>query len=478
MTRTIPPFAVLATGALLLSACVLNPVAEPPRAALPAAWDTPTAGAGQWPDATWWQGFGNAELNALIAEAEANNRDLAAAVARIEQAEAAARAAAAALLPTLGASGGTSRSWAPNAPGRGASVASSYQGTLQVGYEVDLFGRNAATASAARSRLEANAYDLEAVALTLRADVAATFFQLLSARDRLRLAGETLRIAEEVLALLERQVQIGLASDLELAQQRSSVASQRASVTSLQQAERQSLDALAVLLGRAPQGFAVRSRSLDELTLAPVTAGLPSELLTRRPDVRAAEADLRAAAADRAAARAARFPSLSLTARGGVQSAALGDLLNPASVLYNAAASLAAPLFEGGRLEAQEDQAAARAREVAQAYHATVLTALRDTEDALSATTNTEGQRRFAREAQEQAAEALRIVNARFRTGTVPFLNVLDAQRTVFQANDAVVQATLARFNAQVSLYKALGGGWDGRVPEVSPPPSTAARPG
>ena len=480
-TRTTTRFAAAAALTLLLAGCSLGPPHQPPGAKLPPAWDTATEGVGQWPDAAWWRGFGNAELDGLIAEAEAGNSDLAAALARIQQVEAQTRAAGAALLPTVDLSGGASRSWTPHAAARSgaagrsvsggtSSMSSSYQGTLQVGYEVDLFGRNAATADAARAQLDATLYDREALALTLRSEVAATFFQVLAARDRLRLATQTLGVAEDVLRLLERQVELGAASDLELAQQRSAVASQRAALPALQQAERQSLDALAVLLGRPPQGFTVRSRSLADLTLPPVTAGLPSQLLTRRPDLRRADASLRAAAADTVAARAARFPSLVLTARGGVQSASLTDMLNPAGLLYNAAGSLAAPLFEGGRLEAQEDAAAARARELEESYRSAVLIALRDTEDALSAVATGQIQQRYAQEAQEQAGEALRIVDTRFRTGTVPFLNVLDAQRTLFQSNDAVVQATLARFNAAVGLYKALGGGWDGAVVPVPPP--------
>ncbi|HYG86733.1 MAG TPA: efflux transporter outer membrane subunit [Azospirillum sp.] len=470
--------AAVAAGTLLLAACALGPLHEPPKVSLPAAWDTATEGVGQWPDAAWWRGFGSAELDGLIAEAEANNRDLAVALARIGQAEAQARAAGAALLPTVGLSGAASRGWTPHALKRGGlsggspSVSSSYQGVLQVGYQVDLFGRNAATVAATQAQLEATLYDREAVALTLRSEVAGTFFEVLAARDHLRLAEQTLRVAEDVLALLERQVQVGAASDLEVAQQRSAVASQRAALATLQQAERQSLDALAVLLGRPPQGFAVRGRSLMELTLPPVTAGLPSHLLMRRPDLRQAEASLRAAAADTVAARAARFPSLVLTGSGGVQSSSLTDMLNPAGLVYSAAASLAAPLFEGGRLEAQEDLASARTRELAELYGTAVLTALRDTEDALSATVTGQVQQRYALVAQEQAAEALRIVDVRYRTGTVPFLNVLDAQRTLFQSNDAVVQATLTRFNAVVGLYLALGGGWDGTtVPPVPAPP-------
>jgi NodT family efflux transporter outer membrane factor (OMF) lipoprotein len=451
-----------------------------PRPPLPAAWDAAgsveAAGVGLWPDAQWWSGFGSAELDRLIAEAAANNSDLAAAAARIAQAEAQARIAGSYLLPTVGLGGDAGRSWTPNAVSRSglsraSTMSSSYSTSLQAGYQVDLFGTNAADAEAARERLAASRYGREAVALTLHAQVANTFFQLLAVRDRLRYAMETLRIAEDVLGLLERQSRQGLSSDLEVAQQRSSVASQRAAIPALQQAERESLNALAVLLGRNPQGFRVETRSLLDLSIPPVRAGIPSQLLQRRPDIRQAEASLRAANLDTVASRAARFPTLDLTVRGGYQSAALSSLLDPAGLLYSLAGSLTAPLFTGGRLEAVEDLSAAQAREILQTYYGAILAALRDTENALGATSAAEEQQRFTAEAQSQAAEALRIVDARFRAGTVPFLNVLDAQRTVFQADDALVQATLARFNALVGLYAALGGGWNGELTPLSPAP-------
>ncbi|WP_207461862.1 efflux transporter outer membrane subunit [Azospirillum sp. SYSU D00513] len=459
--------AALAMGALLLSGCALGPDTALPSPTLPAAWDgageRPDALAGVWPDARWWAGFGNAELDRLMAEAAANNRDLAAAASRIRQAEAQARIAGAALLPTLGASGDAGRSWAPHAP-RAGNGSGSFGATLQAGYQLDLFGGNAADAEAARASLAASRYDREAVALTLQSQVAATFFQVLAARDRLRLAADTLRIAEDVLAVLERQREVGSSSELEVAQQRSSVATQRAALPALRQSEKESLNALAVLLGRNPQGFGVETRSLADLAVPAVTEGIPSALLQRRPDLRRTEEILRAARLDTVAARAARFPSIDLTVRGGYQSTALFSLLDPAGLLYSVAGSLTAPIFAGGRLEAQEDLSTAQAEELVQSYAQTILIALQDTQDALNATSTTEERRRFSAEAQAQAAEALRIVDARFRAGTVPFLNVLDAQRTVFQANDAVVQATLARFNALVSLYAALGGGWSGEL--------------
>lgn len=453
-----------------MGACSMVPDYFKPEVAAPAAWDSRNDGAGQWPDAGWWRDFNSAELDHLIAEGKANNTDLRAAVARIRQAEAQAKISGAALYPTLGVDAGASRTRQGTATSGASSsrsdaiIRNSYSGTLTAGYQVDLFGANSANAAAALATLEANRFDRETVAITLYSDIATTYFTLLSLRDRIRLAEDTLRVAQEVLDLLERQRNLGISTDYEVAQQRSTVATQRATLASLRQTERQTLDALAVLLGRNPQGFRVEATSLNALSLPPVLAGLPSDLLLRRPDLRRAEANLRAANFDIGAARAARFPSLDLTARAGTQAASTGMLLDPATMVYSIAASLTAPIFEGGRLEGGEELSRARYDELVETYRGAILAAFRDTEDALSATGSNTQQYLYAQEAYDQAREAYRIVEARFRAGTVDFLDLLDAQRTVFAANDTLVQALLGRFTAIVDLYVALGGGWDGSV--------------
>lgn len=463
---------LLCAGLLVgLAGCEIGDPFSKPAITAPAAWDAAgPATLAEWPDASWWRGFGSAELDGLIQQAESNNRDLAAALARIRQAEASARIAGAALLPTLAADGGAGRSWSPSASSTSSSstrtassgrvVRNSFDLGLTAGYQVDLFGGNRAGSDAALQRLAASRYDRETVALTLHADLATAYFQLLSVRDRIRLAEDTLRNAEDVLAVLERQRQLGVASELEVAQQRNSVASQRATIPALRQSEREILTAIALLLGRPPQGFAIGTQSLDALALPAVKAGLPSALLARRPDIRKAEADLRAANRDIAAAQAARLPSLDLTMGAGLQSSALHTLLQPQSALYSLAASLTAPLFQGGRLEGQEELNRARYQELAETYGKAAITAFGDVEDALTSTGNAAERYTYAREAFDQAREAYRIVEARYRAGTVPFLNLLDAQRTVFQANDALAQALLGRYTALVDLYKALGGGW------------------
>jgi len=463
--------AVVAVSVLaLLGACSLGPAYEKPSVETPPRFDAAAEAAGIWPDSGWWRGFGSRELDALIAQGVEGNRNLRAAVARIRQAEAQARIAGADLYPALSA--GLSDSRAKRAPrnpsstttSRGGSGVTTWTGSLTASYQVDLFGENSATADAAATRLESSRYDRETVALTLVSDIASTYFQVLTVRERRRLAEETLGNATSILELLEQRQRAGTVSDLEVAQQRAAVATQRAALPALQLAERQSLNALAVLLGRPPEQFGVETRTLSDMRLPPVVAGLPSGLLERRPDLRKAESDLRAANLDIAAARAARFPSISLTADGGTVSGALSGLFGPGSFFYTLTASLTAPIFQGGRLQGQEDLSRARFEELIETYSQSILAAFQDVENALSAVEQNGEQYNFSRAAYDQAREAYRLADIRFRVGTTDFLSLLEAQRTVFQAADAVAQAEAARYSALVGVYRALGGGWDGRT--------------
>ncbi|MBL8631565.1 MAG: efflux transporter outer membrane subunit [Rhodospirillaceae bacterium] len=459
MNRFVCSVSVLA----LLSACAApsQPAVNTPQAFLitpSAATDEPAA---VWPSQQWWTGFENDELSALIARAAENNRNLKASVARILQAEASAKAAGAALFPSLSASGSISR-----AGGDARADTTSTQAGLSASYQVDLFGQVSANTAAAAQRIDSSLYDRETVRITLFSDVATTYLQVLSIRDRLRLAEERLRIAENLLSLVETQRRIGVVSDLELSQQRSAIASQRASIPALKVSERQSLDALAVLLSTLPEEFAVEGRTLATLKLPTIAAGLPASLLERRPDLRKAESDLKANGYDVAAARAARLPSLQLTASGGTASDSLSGLFNSGTFITNLGASLAAPIFQGGRLQANEQAARARRMELVETYQQSVIAAFRDVEDALAAATQTGAQYDFANEAYIQAAEAYRLAELRYRNGAVNFQTVLNAQTAVLSAQETLVSSGLARLSAVVTLTKALGGGWDGATPQ------------
>jgi NodT family efflux transporter outer membrane factor (OMF) lipoprotein len=452
----------IAALALVVAGCAVGPDYKRPDIAQPAAWKTPPeAAATAWPAADWWSGFGSPELAGYIERAQRNNLDIAAAAARVAQADARSRIAGAPLLPSVSAGADVARS---RQGGGGlssrANERTSYAASVAASYEVDFWGKNRSALAAAQSLALASRYDRETIAITVLADVATTYFVILEFRDRLAIAIENLANAESVLEIVEARVRNGAASALELAQQRTVVANQRASLPALEQQLRQAENALAILLGVTPDALAVTSGSLGDLVLPAVAPGLPSELLNRRPDVGNAEAQLVAANADIGVARAALFPSIQLTAQSGFESLALSSLFNSAGFFYALVASVTQPIFEGGRLAGQVDLTEARYEELVQTYRATVINAFRDTEDALVAIRQLAEQQTLQQEAVDAAQAAFELADMRYRGGAETLLSVLDAQRTLFQARDQAVQIRSARLQAAVSLFRALGGGW------------------
>ena len=460
---------IAALALLALTGCDLFPQKReqtPPTVPTTFQYAAGVPGAeGAWPDRQWWRRFASSELADLIDQAAANNQELQVAMARVAQAEAQSTVAAAPLYPTLGANANASRSsTGPRAGsgggGGGTLVRRTYQGTLNASYQIDLFGANRAAASAAEQRVVSSRFDADTVALTVNADVATTYLQILAIRDRLRLAQEDLQNSERTVTILQQKRAAGLVSDLEVAQQRSTAASQRASILSLQQSERALVLSLSLLLGRPPEGFTIKAQSLSELQLPSIVAGMPSELLLRRPDIARAVSDLKAAGYDIDRARAQRFPSITLTAEGGTVASALTRLLSPGTFITSLAAGLTAPIFEGNRLEGQQKLAEAQFKELAIVYARAVYSAFTDTETSLSAAQLYQQQYQAALEALNQARIAYNLAQTRYNAGTIDFLTVLDAQRTMISANDAMVQANLLRYSAIVDLYRALGGGF------------------
>lgn len=424
----------------------------------------PDDAATTWPSADWWQAFGGDELDRLIAEGAGNNRDLQAAAQRVAQAEAQTRVSRAALFPAIDANGGVNRG---RSSANNNRTRTSYSASLSASYELDLAGELRDRANASDLRLLGSVYDRDSIALTLTADTANAYFTLLALRDRLALAQETLEAARRVQGIVRVQADAGQASDLEVQQQLSAVKTQEASVAGLEGDERRQANALALLLGRRPETLAVTLPSLDELRLPPVTAGLPSELLRRRPDLGQAEASLAGAGFDAQAARAARFPVVALTASGGFQSSELSDLMSMDQAVWSLAGAVASPIFDAGRLEASEDLAVARYQELAATYSQSILSALQDVENSLIAIEVATQTFALRREAYIAAREAYRIAELRWRTGATDFLSVLQAQQTSFTSADTLTQADLARFTASVSLYRALGGGWQATADPV-----------
>ena len=443
--------AVLAAS--VLGGCAISEPVLRPTMSLSASWSEPAdTSAASIPD-TWWQSFGSPQLDALIAEAMLAAPDLLIQGERVVQAELALRQSGASLLPTLSLAGS---SGVRNIEGNEAGAS---ELGLAAAYEIDLWGRLAASVDASRARLAATRFDYAAARLSLSASVSSLWFQSLALEDRLAIARNNLSIAESVLRVVQARYDNGAASALELSQQRSTVLVQRKAIDPLAVQLRQTRSALAILLGRGPQARFIEGERLAELSLPTIATGLPSELLWRRPDLAASEAGLVAAAADIAAARAALLPSISLSAGAGIASGALLALADNTRTL-SISASVLQKIFDGGHLKADVDLQRSRQRELLEAHRSNILTALKEVEDALANGARDRRQEAVQREILAEAQRSLSLAELRYREGADSLLVVLDAQRTLFAAQDQMAQLRLARLTAAVNLYKALGGGW------------------
>ena len=446
----------------LIAGCTLGPAYRRPDVEVPAAWhEAPPGGAAAAapPRADWWHGFGSPELDRYIAEARNANIDLAAALARVREADAVARVAGAALLPTVDASAG---SFSERVQSTSSSYANFHQVTVGVGasYMIDFWGKSRAAREAAVATATASRRDRVTVELTVMTGVATTFFQTVELQERVAVAEQNLRTADSILGGLRRQLAAGIATALDVAQQETTVATLAASVPPLQQQLRQSVDALALLVGRNPEKLEATSTTLADLTLPAIDAGLPSDLMARRPDIAEAESMLVAANANIRVARAAFFPQIELTASGGFASTALSSLLDPGSRVFDVGANLAQPIFHGGALAGQLDYARARYDELLAAYRKAILSAFGNVEDALVAVQRTGEQVERQQDAVAKARRAHEFAQTQLRSGTVNILTVLSTETALFTAQDVLVQARFAHLQALVSLYGALGGGW------------------
>ncbi len=430
------------------------------------------------PKLDWWRGFGSRELTALMEEAQIVNLDIAAAAERITQADAQARITGAALLPSLSAlasatqlksSSATSTAVGSTVGGTvvgstGGREIRTYSASLSASYEFDFWGKNRDLALSAEETTNAVRFDREVVALTTMAAVANAYFQVLSSQDRIRTAQSNIASAQRILDAIKSRLTAGTGSDLEVAQQESVLANQRASVPPLRQALATNINALALLVSRPPESLAVSGGSLNKITAPRVTPGLPSELLTQRPDIRRQESYLASATANVGNARAQFFPSIVLTGNAGYQSAALATLFTPQAVFYNVATSLTQPIFDGGRILGNFELTKARQEELLQTYRKTVVSAFTDVDNALVAIRETTERLRLQREVVSASQRAFGLAEQQLRAGTADIVTVLNTQLTLFQAQDVLSQVQLLRFLAVVSLYQALGGGWEPRV--------------
>jgi NodT family efflux transporter outer membrane factor (OMF) lipoprotein len=454
-----------------LAACSVGTPYRRPANALPQHWNAPaatssspapegqTGPAGVWPAPDWWHDFGSVRLDDLIAQAQRSNDDLAAAIARVQEADAQLRIAGAPLLPSVDLAATASRERA-SVSGHTVGEFDLFNPVLTASYELDFWGKNRAARDAARAAAVGSRYDRQTVALTVVSSVASTYFQALELRDRLQVAKQNMQNGENILRGLSFEQDVGTATGLDVAQQATVVALLYAAIPPLEQQLKQTVYALAVLVGKTPESVDVDAGSLTELKAPPVVSGMPSSLLSRRPDIAEAEQALVAANADITVARAQLFPSIDLTASGGYESTVLASLVSPANRVYALSAGLTQPIFHGGALRGQLAFSKARYTELATTYHKTVLNALSNVEGALVAARQTAEQQDRQAEAVSKAKRAYEYAQIQMSAGTVNILTVLNTENALFSAQDTLVQVQYLHLQALVDLFTALGGGW------------------
>jgi len=450
-----------AAAAAALTACASTET-KLPEVDVPALNAAPVPGIDHW-----WTQFDDPQLTALIEEALASNLDLGIAVARIEEARANLQIVRSSLYPRVDAYAGADRSRRSNAVEPvfpGPLTSNLYAAGLQVSYEVDLWGRVRSGANAAQSTLLATRYNTETVRTVLAAQVATTYFTLLALDAELKISRDTLVLRDESVALQSQRYEAGLISEYDLRLAEADRASVAASVPPLERARAQTEAALASLAGRSARAVftpvIARGVGLQDMAMPDVPPGLPSDVLTRRPDIRQSEAQLAAANARIAEARAQYFPSLTLTGLYGTESSDLANLFSGPALVWSVAARALQPVFTAGLISAQVDATKARRQQVELDYLQTVQSAFRDAHDALVAYSS--ARESFVAQDERRAlfAKAYELADARYRSGYVSYIDVLDTQRNLLEAERQRMLALRARQAALVDLYKALGGGW------------------
>lgn len=452
-------------AALVLASCAVTaPDYQRPALNLPAGWRT-DAGAADNANAAWWNGFNDPALTRLVADTVAGSLDLKAAVARVEQARAQYGLARSAQLPQVNGDAQAQRTRASRTTFSGAGIAPGHQNysyydlDLSASYEIDLWGRLRLATDAARARLLASEEARRTVVLTLVAEVARDYVQLLSLDDQLAIAQRTLQSRKEVLRLQKARFEGGIAPESDLRQAESQYELAAAAVPALQRQVAQQENLLNQLAGRPP-GPIERGRPFGDLAFPPVPAGLPSDLLTRRPDIRQAEQQLVAANADIGAARAAYLPRISLTALLGLQSQELSQLFKGASFAWSAGAGLAQPIFNGGAIRSQVELAKARQQELVAGYQAAVVSGLRDVDDALVARATLQLQADEQRRNVAALERLLELAQRRYKEGAAIFLEVATAEQSLFDAQLSLDATRAELFQSYADLYRAFGGGW------------------
>jgi len=431
---------------------------------LPTAYKTPINQQLPRPKEQWWQDFGSEELNGIVETALTNNFDLRIAIARVSQTRAQADIVKSAQYPTLDAN----VRYGNQAPVPGPGYASNssqwgsqplWQAGALVNYEVDLWGKKGFDTQSAFSQALASEFNRQAVALSLVGDVMTVYFQVVSLDERIAVSERNLEAIRGVGRGIERRVDLGDATLIDLSQQLILENNTDALVTGLKLQRERAINRLAALLGTTTSSIKIKAKSVEEFNAPIVAPGLPSDLLCRRPDIRRAEASLEGAEADLLAARANLFPTFAITGGGGYGSFLLSQLTMPQSLFYNITSNLVQNIFDAGKRRAQIQLASAKNVELLESYANTVVGAMRDVEDGLSGVALT-AQQYAALNDSRKRAQRLAVMSAKVvERGGMDYVQLYEIQRTVIASEDAAITGRSDQLIASVNLYKAIGGG-------------------
>lgn len=445
--------------ALSLSGCMMGPDYIRPAVDAPAAWRISDQSAKDLANTAWWEQFNDPVLNDLVAIALRENKDLLIASARIDEFAGRYGITQSQMYPQVGIGGDAARQRNTIAGTSTQETYSTYDAFLGASWEIDLWGKLRRQSEAARALIVASEEGKQGVILTLVSSVASAYINLRDLDRQLEISISTANARGASYKLFQDRYAGGVISLLELSQNKSQYEEALASIPALEKAIAQQENALSVLLGRNP-GPIARGKSIDELTAPAIPEGLPSSLLERRPDLREAEQNLIAANAQIGAARAAYYPSISLTGLLGVASTDLSDLFSGTSRIWQYGGSIAQPIFTGGLLAGQVQVAEAQQQQALFTYQKAIQNAFREVNDALIDQDRTRAQ--LATQAQQVASlqQYAEMARLRYDNGYTSYIEVLDAERSLFNAQLQYTQTQQTQLQASINLYKAMGGGW------------------
>jgi NodT family efflux transporter outer membrane factor (OMF) lipoprotein len=414
-----------------------------------------------WPAADWWKSFNAPELPALMDTAIKENLDLKSAIDNVLVAEANSTIAFAALLPTVSGSAGVRKS------GTTSFDSDSFSAGLTGNYVLDFFGANRARLKQSDENLRGARYTASNTGLTIEQAVANGYFTILQLRERIAITRQNLDLSRRVLAISQAKFTAGVSSNLDVTTETAQVASQLSQLPTLIEQEREARYTLALLLGLPPENFDVKAQNLNDIVAPTVQAGVPSDVLLRRPDIALAEANLYAAHANVDAARAAFFPQISLSAGVSWANGNVGSLFDPTSLAWNAGLALAQTIFDGGAINARDQIAKLQQDQQINAYRKQVFTAFQQVESAVGNASATSEALDFIAQQERASVEAERISELQYNEGTVDITTLINQQQTLFSAQISLVNAKLTRLQNSIALYIALGGGWEQKASDA-----------